>query len=503
MSWPYDHDRPGTPIPKKDKAQPDTTSDAWDSMAPRWMMIDTLLGGTEEMRRAGTLYLPQHPQESPIGYQNRLNRAILLNVFELTVQHLSGRPFSEKMKIVELLPELENLMEDVDTLGTTIDNFCQAWFKNALAKGFSHVLVDMPQLETGGVIRTLEDDRNEQRRPYLVQVPPENVIFARSEVINGQEVLTHVRIREQVTVPNGFTDTVIDQIRVLKPGHVTLWRNAKDQKRSNARNKWVIFTEWDVALQTIPLLTFYTGRTGFMTAKPPLLDLAYMNVSHWQSLADQINVLTVARFPMLAASGVSDEEGIIKVGPNQILTTTDSGGKFYYVEHTGAAIESGQKALNHLEEKMAAYGAQFLKQQPDRASATARVLDSAETMGGLGAMVNAFSEVVENVFNLMADWLNLTISNASSGHVELDASYGLDETTQWELQTLQLTRQGRDISRKTYLEELMRRRVLNQDYDIEADVDQIQQETAQGLGPPVTGDLNPAAPPKDVGPKET
>lgn len=466
-------------------------------------MIDTLLGGTEEMRRAGTLYLPQHPQESPIGYQNRLSRSILLNVFELTVQHLAGRPFTEKLKIVDLLPELVDYMEDVDTLGTTIDSFCQAWFKNSLSKGFSHVLVDMPALEEGNVVRTLEDDRKDKRRPYLVHILPENVIYARCEIINGQEVLTHVRIREQISIPNGFTETIIDQIRVLEQGHVQIWRNAKDQKRSNARDKWVMFKEWDVALQEIPLLTFYTGRTGFMMAKPPLLDLAYMNVAHWQSTADQMNVLTVARFPMLAASGISDEEGIIKVGPNQILTTTDSQGKFYYVEHTGAAIEAGVRDLIHLEEKMAAYGAQFLKQQPDRASATSRVLDSAEVTGGLGAMVNNFSEAVENVFNLMAKWLGATIPAASSGQVELDTSYGLDETTQWELQVLQLTRQGRDISRKAYLEELMRRRVMSQDYDIEKDVEQIQQETADGLGPPVTGDLNPGAPPSKVGPNES
>jgi len=35
-----------------------------------------------------------------------------------------------------------------------------------------------------------------------------------------------------------------------------------------------------------------------MQAKPPLLDLAWLNVEHWQSASDQSNILHVARVPI-------------------------------------------------------------------------------------------------------------------------------------------------------------------------------------------------------------
>ena len=110
----------------------------------------------------------------------------------------------------------------------------------------------------------------------------------------------------------------------------------------------------------IPLVTFYSQRSGLMLAKPPLLDLVNMNISHWQSQSDQTAVLTVARFPMLASSGMMDEDEVV-VGPNQWLATRDPAGRVYYVEHSGKAIASGRADLLDLEEKMAKYGAELMR----------------------------------------------------------------------------------------------------------------------------------------------
>ena len=490
MSWPYDHDRVGKPLAQKDPASPATTSIAWDTMAPRWMMIDTVLAGTEAMREVATLYMPQHSAESPVSYQSRLSRATLTNYTELTLDHLCGKPFAEKIKVLDDVPqEIKDLMEDVDLEGTELDTFCQNWFRTALAKGFAHVLVDMPVLPElpEGQVRTLEDDRNSKSRPYFVIIPPENVINASSSMVNGKEMLTRVVLREQEIVQDGFAEKVVDQIRVMTPGHVQTW-HMKDKKQSDQKDVWEIVGEQDTSLDVIPLVTFYTKRDGFMLSKPPLLDLCYLNIAHWQSASDQRNILTVARFPILAVSGASEEEQIIKVGPNQILMTSDPNGKFYYVEHAGTAIEAGVNDLHDLEIQMTAYGAEFLKEQPDRNTATSRALDSAESLSPLAKMVVAFVGSVSTALGFMTQWMGL---GEQGGHIEIDKAFNLDETTQWEIVSLQAARASRDISRKAFLTELQRRRILNQEYDIEGDVDQIEQETAQGLGPPTGGDLNP------------
>ena len=63
---------------EKDPKSPATTSAAYDTMAPRWHLIETLLGGTEAMRAAGETYLPRHSEETDKGYEERLSAAVLL-----------------------------------------------------------------------------------------------------------------------------------------------------------------------------------------------------------------------------------------------------------------------------------------------------------------------------------------------------------------------------------------------------------------------------------------
>ena len=101
------------------------------------------------------------------------------------------------------------------------------------------------------------------------------------------------------------------QIRVLEPG---AWRTYREVESVNGKKSWQPHDEGLTSLDVIPLATFYTKRTGFMMATPPLLELAYMNVKHWQSQSDQDNILHVARVPMLMISGIDDDTFELKVG---------------------------------------------------------------------------------------------------------------------------------------------------------------------------------------------
>ena len=345
----------------KDPASPATTSFAWDAMMPTWDMVETLLAGTEAMRAAGSLYLPQHDEESDHNYSERLMTNILTNKFEQTVDNFVGRPFSEPVRFEDGTPDnIIELGNNIDLQGNNMTVFCRQVFREGLAKGFSHILIDFPRMseeEKGS--RTLEDDRIEGRRPYWVLVKPENVIFAAADVVETkqgvQEFLTHVRIKEIVVEQDGFTEVAHEQIRVLEPGFFQVWRKIPSRKR---KPEWKLIDQGETGLDFVPMVTFYADRTGLMTAKPPLEDLAHMNIRHWQSTSDQINVLTVARFPMLAVSGATDSSGtVMRIGPRQLLGTKDPNGKFYYVEHTGKSIEAGRIDLQDLEDQMGTYGA--------------------------------------------------------------------------------------------------------------------------------------------------
>ena len=464
----------------KDPKSPATTSAAYDMMVPRWRLIETLLGGTEAMRAAGDVYLPRHSEETDKGYEERLNSAVLLNMVSQTLDTLSGKPFSEDLKM-EDVPEIMagSVLDDVDLQGNDLAVFCRRWFREGMAKAFAHVLIDFPRPAPrgDGQPRTLADDRAEGLRPYWVMIKPECLLFARSDLINGVEVLQHVRIMETYTEPDGFAEVEKQRIRVLEPGRVQLWEwvGAKGGKED-----WAVVDEWQTGLAYVPLVTFYAQRDGFMHGKPPLMDLAHLNVAHWQSTSDQRHILTVTRFPLLACSGASGEDGDpVVIGPNKVLYNPDPAGRFYYVEHGGQAIKAGRDDLHDLETQMAGYGAEFLKKRPGGTTATARALDSAEASSDLAAMVGVFEDAVAQALSITAEWMRL---GSEGGSIEMVKNFSLEEKDPAGLNALQAARDKRDISRKSYLEALRMRGILPEDFDEEDDWNDLMEETSQALG---------------------
>jgi len=473
----------------KDPASPATTSNAYDAMIPTWAMISTLLGGTESMRLAGEVYLPRHEEESTKNYDRRIQQATLFNMLELTLDALVGKPFSDLIKFKEGSPEeIVDLAEDIDLQSNNLTTFGRQWFREGLAKGFAHVFIDMPTMtEEESENRTRADDNKENRRPFWQLVTPENLIFASSEVIEGVEVLTHIRIQEFETIRVGFAEIVKERIRVVErveDGQIVwaLWEK-QEKKNPNDKDDWRVIDSGNMDIDVIPLVTFYANRKGLMISKPPLEDLAHLNIRYWQSNSDQINVLTVARFPMLAVSGATDATGdSMAIGPKQLMGTKDPNGKFYYVEHTGKAISSGRDDLTDLEDRMSSYGAEFLRRRPGNQTATARALDSAESTSPLQDHTIRFTDSVNTALNITAKWMDLE----SGGEVEIALDFGPEEVADIDLRTLNEARRNRDLSRDAYLKELQRRGVLPDDFNFEADIKILIDETVV-ISPFATG----------------
>lgn len=463
---------------KKDPDSPATTSLAYDIMLPRWNKIEAVLGGTESMRAAGERYLPRHPEEGLPKYMERLMRSTLFNMTELTLDGWVGKPFGEEVEVPDDMPDnIKEMLENIDLQGNNIDVFARHWFREGVAKGFCHVLVDNPKVDKE-VPRTLAQDRIENVRPYFTLIAPENLIFAKAEIIDGVEVLTHVRIRECITEMDGFMEVTKHQIRVLEPGIGRVYQKVQTKGK---KERWTLTEEYTYDLPFIPLVTFYAAKDGLMLCKPPITDLVDLNVAHWQSSSDQRSILTVARFPMLALSGsanaTGDEISSLVIGPNQILVCPDPQGKYYYVEHEGNSIEAGRKDLQDLESQMASYGSEFLKKRPGSTTATARALDSAEATSPLQDMVVRFNDALNQATYFLGLWIGID----KLPDLEVCSEFEIeDPSNQADLTALTAARTNRDISRESFLEELKNRGILSEEFDIEEDASKLENELMTG-----------------------
>lgn len=471
----------------KDKTKPDpndpsNTSAAWRTMQPKWKLIQTLLNGTAAMREASTDYLPQHDNEPTDGYLERLACTTLYNVTELTLNALVGRPFSDAVRTNDVPPEVAALLPNIDLQGGDLHNFCRKWMSEAIAKGFAHCLIDMPSIsDEERATRTLLDDAKQNMRPFWKLISPENVIAAYTEVVNGVERYTHVRILECEIERQQFLEVEQQYICVLEPG--LWWRYKRVEDPTTKDITWPLYDSGTTPLDFIPLVTAYAARDGVCSAKPPLEDLAYMNVAHWQSTSDQRNILTVSRFPMLAVAGAHElGSDTMTIGPRQLLGTRDPSGRFYYVEHSGKAIEAGERDLAILEDTMANYGAEFLKKKKVASrNPQDRIYDVTEETSGLQDIVKTFSASANLALAYTAVFTKSALVNGLpfGGTVVINDDFTVQDSNANDLQHLAQARVNGDISLETYLETLKRLNTLDPTLDVTEEIARIEKENTE------------------------
>ena len=145
----------------------------------------------------------------------------------------------------------------------------------------------------------------------------------------------------------------------------------------------------------------YGKRLGYMQATPPLLELAYTNVEHWQSKSDQQNILHVARVPILFARMLG--EGDLK-----------------YVEHTGAAIEAGRLSILDLEDRMRQAGAELLVSKPGNVTESQTLADNEQGACALQKIATNVEEAADQALQLMADW----VTELEGGHITIFKDFG-------------------------------------------------------------------------------
>ncbi|SFB19343.1 DUF4055 domain-containing protein [Azotobacter beijerinckii] len=442
---------------------PSQTIPAVDMMREDWAVIAPLMGGTKAMRAAGKLLLPQYPAEEDDAYKERLRLSTLLPAYAETVGNMTARVFAEPLQLGDNVPPtIAELCSNVDRAGNNLNSWAVEWFSTGLSHGLCHALVDYPQT---GELRTRADEIAAGVRPYAVLIKPEQVLGWRSE--GGK--LTQVRYIEAVEEPDGeFGVACVLQVRVLEPG---IWRTYRAPSNGGT---WELHDEGTNSLSRIPWVTFYTGRTGLMTAKPPLLELAHLNVKHWQSQSDQDNLLHVARVPLLFVF-TNDEQFQLTIS-SASATRMPEGGKAEYVEHSGAALGAGREALQDLIDDMRMAGAKLLqKEKQQTKTATQAEEEAAQELSPLARMAEQFADAVANVLQLMAEYKGMT----DGGSVEVRGNFDTDYAPEVSLpQLLAMANAGR-LSDETLFAEFQRRGVISDEYTWQEEAARIE-----GQGPP-------------------
>ncbi|KAA5613540.1 DUF4055 domain-containing protein [Rhodovastum atsumiense] len=432
-------------------------------MAADWGLVDTLLGGTRAMRRAGRRYLPQWPAEDDASYQARLASATLFPAYARTVSVLAGKPFGKPLTIGEDVPQrLRPWLEDVDLQGRNLHSFAAEICVNALSHGLCGILVDCPPNRGA---RSVAEERAAGIRPYMVHVRPGSILGWRTRAHGAATQLAQLRLLECVEEEDGpFTAREVEQVRVLEPGRWAVYR----RQVVDGAEAWRIHEEGTTTLPVIPFVPVYGRRRGFMLGAPPMLELAHANVEHWQNKSDQQTILHVARVPLLFARGLGDAQ--ITVGANSLIQTGSETAELRYVEHSGAAIEAGRRSLLDLEDRMRQTGAELLVIRPGNTTEAQTIADNEQGMCDLQRIMQAVEDSLDTALALMARW----VGEKDGGHVSIYRDFGAATLAEASASLLFQMQSAGALSHQTLLGELKRRGILSPDIEVATEIARAQ-----------------------------
>lgn len=405
--------------PKNNPDQPDYKNSAFQRMAPALTVVRDVSGGTARMRECGPTYLPQEPGETADEYSIRKQRSTFLNVYKKTVNAFVGMVFKDDPKLGDDVQDrIRSEAENIDLAGTHLDVFVKDVFTSAF-EGHAFILVDMgPALPDGA---TYADEIASGRRPYWVKYTKDQALNWQTAKVNGEQVLTQITFEECSVERSGrFGEESTVRYRVFEVVNgVVRWELYRKIKDKDGKEVIVREDQGVTTLPRIPVAVVYGHRTGFLESEPPLLDLAYQNIDHWQQTSDYKTQLH-ALVPILVIKGCpKEEQKTMMIGPG-VSQHIPSDGAIEYVSHDGKALEATRHAIVDVEQRMAQTGLSIMSQRSDsNITATEKKIDQSERTSELSTMARSLKDCIESCLGFHAQYLGVADENGDGGSVEL------------------------------------------------------------------------------------
>ena len=410
------------------------------------------------------------------------------------MQTLASKPFGRDVAVKgnppdEIIGKLDadtgmrsgGLVDDIDGRGNSLTTFANEAFSSAITNGGHAILVDYPPMEAKSSIAA---ERAAGARPYWVQVPFDAILALYTDVVGGREVISHVRIKETATERDGFGEKTVTRVRVLEPGKWELFEQ-------DAKSKWKSVNAGVMnrgGKTGVPLALCFLGkRLGTQEVRPPLANVAQMQIELYQALSRQEEILTFAGSPMLSANGMNPpaNQEPVKVGPRSVLFAPPSGqgvhASWTFVQPDAKNIKEIRETVTAIQADMRRIGLQPLTEQPGNQTATGKAIEAAKAHSAVKSWALLLNDQLEQAMVFTAEFMGVQ----ATIQTEVSTDFSVLPYAAEPLKALAVARATKDISRRTYWDMLKRFDVLSPDFDPAAEDKLIAAEPA----PPIQEDV--------------
>lgn len=343
-----------------------------------YQMLRDAAAGEKDVKARRTGYLPQLSGMDDDEYDAYLDRATYYNFTGRTISALVGTLFRRRVVLdgipTRLLERLEQLGKD----GSSFTSFAKVTAHEIMTLGREGVLVDMPA------------QASTDPQPYLIHYQAENILdwddTSVQDPKTGRNILSKVVLREfkRVTKDVGGTKSQVYAARyrelLLVPVPATTgqnfeyWQNVyespdDDAEYLNEKQKTSTrILRTGTPLDYIPF-HFFGGIASGQAAieKPPLMDIARLNISHFRSYAHLEHARFFTGLPVYYVETDGSETDDFVIGPSKVWLVPQ-GHKPGLLEFNGQGLKFLENALNHKEAHAAALGGRMIGVTPQSTS---------------------------------------------------------------------------------------------------------------------------------------
>jgi hypothetical protein len=417
----------------------------WRNQEPHWILIEDLMQGTYGMRRKHRRYLPQEPRELDESYDNRLARSVCPPYYQRLERMLAGMLTRKPVRLTDTADIIREQLFNVDLQENDLNVWTYETTRKMVRYGHVGVLVDAPKAEYEG-------------RPYWCTYTPREILGWRYE---GSQ-LVQLRLMEKVVLPDGeYGEKTAEQVRVLTPGEYKIYQK---QKNTN----FELIDEGTTSLDKIPFSVAYANRLNIMESRPPLEDIAELNLKTYQVQSDLDNQLHISAVPMLAFFGFPSAAEEVSAGPGEAIAFP-ADGRAEYIEPKGTSFDHQFKRLEQIAGQINELGlSAVLGQKLSAETAEAKRLDRSQGDSTMMVIAQNMQDMIDNSLQFHAQYLGNTTA-AGSSYVNRDfLGARLDPQEIGSL--LQLYTAG-TITQETLLNQLSLGEILGDEFDVDAELE--------------------------------
>ena len=368
---------------------------------------------------------------------------------------------SKPIRLQDVSDTVTEQLFDVDLLGNNLDVFLYEAARKMIRYGHVGVLVDAPAAGENG-------------RPYWSIYSPPDVLGWRSEIIDGQQKLTQLRLFEKVVQPEGdYGEKLVEQVRVLTPGAFEI--HQKDKK-----GDYRVVEEGTTSLDVIPFAVAYANRTGILESRPPLADIAELNLKAYQVQSDLDNQLHISAVPMLAVYGFPQSAEEISAGPGETMALPQDA-KAEYIEPQGRSFDAQFRRLDQIASQINELGlAAILGQKLSAETAASKRIDRSQGDSTMMVIAQQMQDLIDNCLRFHAAYLG----ERQAGSSFINRDFLGQRLQPQDIQALLQLFTAGTITQETLLQQLSEGEVLGDDFDVEAEVEATEMGGLSGTQEP-------------------